>query len=147
MSKASRTKGHSFEREIASLLNEQFITADLPFTMKRELSQYQEKDLGDLIGLPGFTIECKRYKQSSTNRPQKAWWDQVIQAAGSDSTPLLVYKFDRQPIEVQFPVMMFSFNTENAEGGVDYYNDYPSRMDFDSFVYLLVCYLKAIYER
>ena len=89
MSKASRTKGHSFEREIASLLNEQFITADLPFTMKRELSQYQEKDLGDLIGLPGFTIECKRYKQSSTNRPQKAWWDQVVQAAGSDSTPTL----------------------------------------------------------
>ena len=28
----------------------------------------------------------------------------------------------------------------------DYYNDYQARMDFDAFLYLLICYLKAKHE-
>lgn len=139
MSKKSRTKGHNFERQVALVMNEEFYRHDLPIKLKRDLAQYQESDRGDLLGLDGFTIECKRYAKG--NRPQKAWWKQVVTAAGN-TIPLLVYKFDRQPIEVQFPVMLFAVNNDFE----DYYNDYQARMDFDAFLYLLICYLKAKHE-
>ena len=136
MSKKSRNKGHNFERQVASVMNEEFYRHDLPIKLKRDLAQYQETDRGDLLGLDGFTIECKRYAKG--NRPLTAWWDQVVNAAGK-TIPLLVYKFDRQPIEAQFPVMLFATDGDHD----DYLNDYHARMDFDSFLYLLICYLKA----
>jgi hypothetical protein len=40
----SRTKGASFEREVAKLL-----LLELGITFKRDLRQYQEADHGDLI--------------------------------------------------------------------------------------------------
>ena len=122
MSKSrSRNKGHNFERQVALVMNEEFYRHDLPIKLKRDLAQY------------------KRYAKG--NRPQKAWWKQVVTAAGN-TIPLLVYKFDRQPIEVQFPVMLFAVNNDFE----DYYNDYQARMDFDAFLYLLICYLKAKHE-
>ena len=56
----SRQKGASFERDIAKRLNNFFEEHAIDFKAKRNLEQYQEKDLGDL-NIPNHTIECKRY--------------------------------------------------------------------------------------
>jgi hypothetical protein len=56
----SRNKGASFERDIASRLNSFFEKQGIDYKVKRNLEQYQEKDLGDL-NIPKHTIECKRY--------------------------------------------------------------------------------------
>ncbi len=139
MSRSSRTKGHGFERQICKMINQEMESAALPYSVSRDLSQYQTKDLGDIVGIPGFTIECKRYKEGS--HPMKSWWEQVCRAAGKDNIPILVYKFDRKPIEAQFSVLMFNFQPAEDYGLP--LNDYVCRMDFDSFLYLFVCYLKA----
>jgi len=65
MSRSSRTKGHGFERQICKMINQEMESAALPYSVSRDLSQYQTKDLGDIVGIPGFTIECKRYKEGS----------------------------------------------------------------------------------
>ena len=56
----SRNKGASFEREVAKLINEFFDDIGYNYKVKRNLEQYQEKDLGDL-NIPNHTLECKRY--------------------------------------------------------------------------------------
>ena len=43
----SRNKGAAFERHIARLLNEFFKNNNIEFKCKRNLEQYQEKELGD----------------------------------------------------------------------------------------------------
>ena len=67
----SRNKGAAFERHIAKLLNEFFKKNDIDFKCKRNLEQYQEKELGDL-DIPNHTIECKRY--ASGNWYKEDWW-------------------------------------------------------------------------
>ena len=51
----SRQKGASFERDIAKRLNNFFEEQAIDFKAKRNLEQYQEKDLGDL-NIPNHTI-------------------------------------------------------------------------------------------
>lgn len=55
MSKAQREKGKAGERELAALFREYGFNA-------RRTSQYcgQTGDASDVIGLPGFHVECKR---------------------------------------------------------------------------------------
>ena len=131
----SRTKGHNFERLICNKINEQMIEADLPYTVSRNLDQTRDGG-SDILGLPNYTIECKRYAKGC--RPQKAWWDQVTTAAAGETIPLLVYKFDRSPVEVMFPAMLFSFQEE-----LEQFGDYNARMLFDDFLYLFTCLLGA----
>ena len=69
---------------------------------------------------------------------KKAWWDQVTTAAAGETIPLLVYKFDRSPVEVMFPAMLFSFQEE-----LEQFGDYNARMLFDDFLYLFTCLLGA----
>ena len=64
----SRRKGHSFEREIVLKINELLYINGIKkdgeiINVKRNLEQYQSKSLAD-INLPGFSIECKRYKKN-----------------------------------------------------------------------------------
>lgn len=87
-----RAKGAQFERTIARMCHE-----TMGFTVKRDLEQYRAGDRGDLIGVPGWVIECKRYASGSSFRDE--WWAQVIKAADAAMCePVLIYKFDRQPI-------------------------------------------------
>ena len=44
----SRTKGATFEREVAKILNEFFESEGIDYTCKRNLDQYQSKDLCDI---------------------------------------------------------------------------------------------------
>ena len=94
----SRTKGASFEREVAKLL-----LLELGITFKRDLRQYQEADHGDLIpddpAFP-FELELKRYAHGPISGTDN-WWKQVTTAANkTGKRPALIYKYDRQPVRV-----------------------------------------------
>jgi Holliday junction resolvase len=93
----SRNKGASFEREIATYLKTHLSLKDV----KRDIEQYRTADRGDLLGVDGWTIECKRYKrpQSSVGIFRREWWEQVVKAADkANNKPVLIFKFDHQPI-------------------------------------------------
>ena len=96
----SRTKGASFERDIAKRLNSFFKEKGIDFKAKRNLEQYQEKDLGDL-NIPNHIIECKRY--ASGNWYKEDWWQQVCASCGND-IPVLIWKYNHQPIRVCIPL-------------------------------------------
>jgi hypothetical protein len=95
----SRNKGAAFERHIARLLNEFFKNNNIEFKCKRNLEQYQEKELGDL-NIPNHVIECKRY--ASGNWYKDSWWQQVV-ASAEGKIPVLVWKYNHQPIRVCIP--------------------------------------------
>ena len=76
----SRAKGVSFENSIGKLIYEH-----LGVTVRRDLEQYRESNHGDLIGLDGWTIECKRYADNSAFLHRPEWWTQTTNAAGDQA--------------------------------------------------------------
>ena len=109
-----RNKGASWERTVASMIKE-----SLGATVKRDLEQYRSGDRGDLIGLDGFVIECKRYKMSNGGHHHQDWWNQVVNAASAVSPqtePVLIYKYDRAEPKV---VVRLSFLNPDYEGKSD----------------------------
>ena len=111
MSKKSRTKGATFENAVCKVIYE-----ELGFKVRRNLSQFQESGLGD-IELEPFLIECKRY--ASGNWFQKSWWEQCKTAAAKGNLiPVLIWKYDRQPIRVTLP--MYAVNSEWATDSGQY---------------------------
>ena len=99
-----RQKGASFERQIASMLNDEFSPH---ITFKRNILQYQTKGLDDLTPSEPFPfrLELKRYKNSVDPK----WWDQICETCRSahntnDAFPALIWKLDRQPINVRIPI-------------------------------------------
>ena len=93
-----RVKGANFERECATKINQWFQEyTGYDIEVKRDLEQYRASEHGDLIGVPGWTVECKRYARGTTWR--KDWWEQVEAASNAAGTePVLIYKYDRCPI-------------------------------------------------
>ena len=134
-----RAKGAAFEREIAKLV-EQATSRKL----RRRLSQYQEKDLSDLEPADGkpfpFLIECKRYASGVS----PSWWDQICVAAKSaanvdDALPCLIYKLDRQPIQVRLPMQALVMLGAPVAGDIAEAYDwkYTATMDWDTFELVL----------
>ena len=79
MGKMQRTKGATFEREIANALG-----------VKRNIGQ--ARDGGNDIDYPPFTIECKRY-QKLMFRP--AWMRQALAACTPERpTPVVITRGD-----------------------------------------------------
>lgn len=90
-----RVKGAAFERETAKAFMDALGIDDV----KRDLEQYREGDHGDLIGIDGWVIECKRYKHGPIGGREE-WWQQAVAAANrTGSQPVLVFKYDRQPVQ------------------------------------------------
>ena len=111
MSKLSRSKGATFERAVCKIIFD-----ELGVEVRRNLSQYQERDLGDIM-LDPFMIEAKRY--ASGNWFQKPWWEQAKTAAAKQNMiPVLIWKYDRQPIRVTLP--MYAVNSEWATDSGQY---------------------------
>ena len=104
----SRNKGAQFERDIAKILNEFFIEEGIDYQTKRNLDQYQQKDLCDL-DMPFFAVECKFYKEGDLLRP--AWWTQVCKSSNG-KIPALIYKFNRRPIRVCVPLSAINLDWE-----------------------------------
>jgi len=95
---------------------------------KRDLEQYRASDHGDLIGVPGWTIECKRYAHGTTWK--QAWMDQCEAAANAaGNEPVLIYKYDRCPIRCV--VRLSSINADFAE------KDNYAEVDFDTWCMLV----------
>ena len=107
----SRNKGAAFERDIVKRLNGFFDESSLDVRCKRNLDQYQAKDLCD-IEIPVNAIECKAYKTGKWF--MSGWWEQVCSAAG-DRIPCLVWKFNNQPIRVTLPIWAINPGFEDSE--------------------------------
>lgn len=89
----SRRKGAAFERQIANELGRQ-----LGLTFKRDLRQYQDRELGDLVCTADFPflIECKAAASGTDCRT--AWELQAAKAAEhTGQYPVVIYKFDFHP--------------------------------------------------
>ena len=97
----SRNKGASYERKVVGILNEFFLQNNFDVTCKRNLDQYQTKNLSD-INIPFHSIECKHYKEGNWLKPE--WWRQVCESADNEGTiPILIFKFNRIPTRVAIP--------------------------------------------
>jgi hypothetical protein len=110
MSSLSRTKGASFERSIVKQLNQFFESEGIDYSCKRNLDQYQQKNLTD-IDIPFHAVECKHYKDGWNFRPE--WLEQTIEAAGKTrgyNIPILIFRFNRKPVRVCLP--MHAINPE-----------------------------------
>lgn len=85
--RASRRKGHDFEREFCRWVRDEF-----GISFGRNLKQYSEAQNGDTDPLGPFLPECKSYAKPNP----KAWWPQaVVQAERAGLVPLLVVKIPR----------------------------------------------------
>jgi Holliday junction resolvase len=83
----SRIKGKGGERELAALLSS--ITG---MEVRRRVRNLKGED--DLEGLPGWSVECKRYK-TITPALVAEWWQQAQrQAAAIGCEPVLLYRAD-----------------------------------------------------
>ena len=92
-----RAKGHAFERELIKLFRDEFgACAD---HLKRNLEQYQDKGHGDIV-FHNLMIEAKRYAKGNWHKND--WWEQCCESAGETHIPVLIYKYDRQPIRMVF---------------------------------------------
>ena len=141
-----RAKGAAFERECCKLI--ELATGR---KLRRRLSQYQEKDLSDLEPADGkpfpFLIECKRYASGVSPK----WWDQIVTAARSsantnDALPCLIYKLDRQPIQVRVPVQALVMLGAPTAGDIAEAYDwrYTVTMDWDTFEMVLREHLAGV---
>lgn len=96
MSAMQRTKGQAGERELAALLSE--LTGH---DVRRRVRQHQADC--DLEGLPGWSVECKRYR-SAAPCDVADWWEQAARQADRDRTwPVLFYRLDRQAWRCVWP--------------------------------------------
>lgn len=102
-----RRKGANFERELARMVMDELGIDDV----KRDIEQYRAAEHGDLIGIDGWTVEAKRYAHGVIHKDD--WWRQVEAAADASGTePVLIYKYDRQPIRCV--VRLSSINADYA---------------------------------
>lgn len=99
MSKLSRTKGHSFERKIASALRLVFMDA------RRHLEfQKEEAAAGcDLVNTGPYKIQCKRGKRAASLSAIK----QVVCDEALGDVPVLITQGDRERILVAIPFEAF----------------------------------------
>lgn len=107
----SRRKGAAFEREVANLIRDH-----LGFDAKRNLMQTAEGG-HDLLGVPGWAIECKRYASIKPADLRKFWEQTVSQAVSVSANPCLITKEDRQPLKVHC-------HWDNIGSSPDIFGDY-----------------------
>ena len=106
-----RIKGRSFEYQVIKMVDE-----ELGIKCERDIEQYRKSDRGDVLGLDGWTIECKRYAgtRGSDGGYKPEWWAQCTEAANAaHNQPVLIYKYDRHPIRCV--VLLSSINPEYLE--------------------------------
>jgi hypothetical protein len=102
----SRNKGANFERFICQKINAYLEAKGLEQRVKRNLDQYQTKGQCDII-FGNFAIECKRYK-SGNDRAEGGWWRQACASAKDTHIPILIHKYDRQPVYCTLPAYLLS---------------------------------------
>ncbi len=84
----SRRKGSSGERELALVLREH------GYTGARRGQQFSGKNGdADVVGLPGYHIECKRVERLNL----EAAYDQSVRDARDGETPVVIHRKNRRP--------------------------------------------------
>lgn len=84
----SRDKGHGFERRVAKRIREA-----LGHDARRGLQYRDGSDCGDVVGVPGWQIECKIGARAPIRRG-------ILQAEGGAKDgciPLTIWQDDRKP--------------------------------------------------
>ena len=109
----SRVKGHKFENDVCKLIGSEF-----SIDVRRNLEQTREGG-GDIMLNP-FLVECKRYAQHGANWFRDDWWEQVKRASQNEFIPVLVYKYDRQPIRVVLPLVAINPDFEPDSFGFSF---------------------------
>ena len=123
MSASARRKGHQFERDVVNMLKD-----ELGVSCKRVLDQYREGNLGDIV-LDPFVIECKRY--ACKFEAPTAWWNQAWKAGDHmQLCPILIWKFDRRPIQAMVPLNLLSADYPRAEG-------YTAQVSWDTLMMIM----------
>jgi hypothetical protein len=92
-----RAKGHAFERELIKKFQDEF--GPCADHLKRNLDQYQVAGKAD-IEFNNLMIEAKRYASGHWHRDD--WWHQTLTSAADSHIPILIYKYDRQPMRFVF---------------------------------------------
>lgn len=82
----SRQKGKAGELELAEFLREHGYEA------RRGQQFHGGADSPDVIGLPGFHVECKRVEAGNLY----VWLDQAVRDAGASATPLVCHRKNRR---------------------------------------------------
>ena len=98
-----RAKGLAFENLLIKMFQDEF--GDCANHLKRNLDQYQTAGKAD-IEFHNLMIEAKRYASGHWYKPE--WWSQAKTSAGDTHIPVLIYKYDRQPIKMVFPLWIMS---------------------------------------
>lgn len=106
----SRQKGKAGEREAASLIRD--LTG---WEVKRRVRQHDGDS--DLLGVPGWSVEIKRYAKATRGDIQK-WWAQAV-AQASGAIPVLIYRLDRDEWRAVWPVSVH-LTVQSAEMWHDY---------------------------
>lgn len=96
MGAMSRTKGKAGEREVAAILAE--LTGH---HVRRRVRQHDGDD--DLMGLPGWSVEVKRYETAPPARVSEWWRQAVRQAQAGRVIPLLCYRVNRGQWRFMWP--------------------------------------------
>lgn len=86
MGKMQRTKGQVGEREAAGLIG-----IHTGWDVQRRVRNAAGDS--DLVGVPGWSVEIKRYA-SATRSDIFGWWSQCVTQSGSEM-PVLFYRLDR----------------------------------------------------
>tara|TARA_B110000967_G_scaffold154758_1_gene159428 strand:- start:241 stop:645 length:405 start_codon:yes stop_codon:yes gene_type:complete len=106
-----RAKGHAFENLLIKEFQSEF--GECANHLKRNLEQYQTAGKAD-IEFHNLMIEAKRYASGHWYKPE--WWEQAKTSAGDTHIPVLIYKYDRQPIKMVFPLsIMNDYSMKTAE--------------------------------
>jgi len=93
----SRNKGKAGEREIAALVRD--LTG---WEVRRRVRQHEGDS--DLEGVPGWSVEVKRYARAA-RADVRGWWEQAArQAAAVGQTPVLFWRQDRDEWRAVWPV-------------------------------------------
>jgi len=140
----SRNKGATKERWVANAMNDYFDNHCPHLNIKMTRNLDQTRDGGyDILGLDEFAIEIKHYAKGCHHR--KEWWDQVCTAASDHQIPVLIYKYNYQPERVVVPIDWF-FATQ-FEIPKPQLREHTAVMEFESFLWFLVCYLEMKNEQ
>lgn len=97
MSGLSRNKGKVGEREVAALIREH-----TGYDCQRRVRQHDGDS--DLLGVPGWSVEVKRYGRVDRADIRKWWAQAVEQSKSSKELPALFYRRDRDEWRVVYPV-------------------------------------------
>lgn len=135
--KKARNKGVYAEQEVARMLRPWFPEARRSFGQAR-----RGEEQPDIIGVPDFYIEVKRYAKPESRRQKHRWYERCVEGAvlhreitgGEYRIPVLIYRYDG---EVWMVGMAWTWWREMGDGCRHYKHPVCAARPFVDFAALL----------